>query len=508
MNERLRATARLVLPLSVRRRLLSAWSRARAAASRTRVHRSLLSAWSLARAPDRKASFLYALRAFGRKLAHLFYITRVGTFISKAILDIAIWLGPRISALRLWQGQVRTLWGVTPILTLPLKASADRALGFRSTSLVYTTYVISSQFDINLRRPYALACGLDLGLAFQRLVLAWTLLRYDVFHFFADRGLLDSLVRLQINSEELAALRRAGKRVYVYAYGADVRTRQATLALGSWNFCTDCTDPPKYCTCHDAEAQRYVSELDKAVTALVSLGDMLTYMPTARHINYWPVDLDRMKVSVADAACGPLRIAHAPNHTHFKGSKYLQQTIEKLRTQGRQIEYRKIQGVPNDQVLSLFAESDIVADQFIGGAYGYTALEGMALGKPVLSFVRSADLVDAPDECPIINTTPDELEQVLLWIIENRNHLRLIGEQGRSYVERWHTVSAVAARLGQLYEDTANFPATIQSRIQAMREQEEARRNSIPVGVGWQHPFQITRQETDRRIGAVARSGT
>ena len=63
---------------------------------------------------------------------------------------------------------------------------------------------------------------------FQRFVLAWALMRYDVFHFFADRGLLDPVTRLQINPEELAALCAAGKRIYIYTYGADVRTRQAT----------------------------------------------------------------------------------------------------------------------------------------------------------------------------------------------------------------------------------------------------------------------------------------
>ena len=212
--------------------------------------------------------------------------------------------------------------------------------------------------------------------------------------------MLDSDVRLQINFEELAALRDAGKRIYIYTYGADIRTRNKTLALGRWNFCVDCTEPPKYCVCHDAELQQYVAKLENYATALVSLGDMLAYVPGAKHINYWPLALDRFKAVDSAAAAGPLRIAHAPNHTHFKGSKYLEQAIERLRAQGYEIEYRKIQGVNNAEVIALFAASDIVADQFVGGACGYTALEAMALGKPVLSFVRGRDLVEAPEECP------------------------------------------------------------------------------------------------------------
>ena len=141
---------------------------------------------------------------------------------------------------------------------------------------------------------------------------------------------------------------------------------------------------------------------------MVSLGDMLTYVPGAKHIRYWPIDIelmDEVESTKADSILSgdkpaPLLIAHAPNHTHFKGSLYLERILEKLKTQGHEIAYVRIQGVPNEEVRSLFAKCDIVADQFIGGAYGYTALEAMALGKPVLSFVRSPDLVEAPDRMP------------------------------------------------------------------------------------------------------------
>jgi len=425
----------------------------------------------------------------------------IGTVLSRRMLRLAVRIGPVFGRIRLRQGWVRSLWGVTPILTLPLKAQADRALGFSSTSLVYVTYVITSNFDINLQRPYALATRWGQGASFQRLVLAWALLRYDVFHFFADRGLLDSNVRLQINFEELAALRDAGKRIYIYTYGADIRTRNKTLALGRWNFCVDCTEPPKYCVCHDAELEQYVAKLDKYATAVVSLGDMLAYVPGAKHINYWPLALDRFKAVDSAVAAGPLRIAHAPNHTHFKGSKYLEQAIERLRAQGYEIEYRKIQGVNNAEVIALFAASDVVADQFVGGAYGYTALEAMALGKPVLSFVRGRDLVEAPEECPIINATPDDLDQVLLWIIRNREILRAIGAQGRRYIERWHCVSAVAARLGQLYCDTADFPPIVVNRIRQMQELEDSRRSSISTVNGWQHPFPVGGRPVLTKVG-------
>jgi hypothetical protein len=440
-------------------------------------------------------SFPHAVRGFRQKVVRLTArgVIWSGDRLSNLALVCALRLGPQLSVARLARGKPRSLWGVTPILTLPLKAKADRKLGFDSASLVYVTYVITSQFDINLSKPYVVASRLGLLPAFQRTVLAWALLRYDVFHCFADWGLQDSKSRLQINPEELAIWRAAGKRIYIYAYGADVRTRNKTLALGRWNFCVDCTEPTKYCICIDSEGENLIAQIAKHATAMVSLGDMLTYMPGANHLNYWPIDIDRVRTGGPVGAEGPLRIAHAPNHTHFKGSIYLERTIERLRARGHFIEYVKIQGVPNTQVLELFETCDLVADQFIGGAYGYTALEAMAFGRPVLSFVRSPDLADAPEECPIINTTPDTLEEVLTWVLHNRAQLAAIGAQGKSYVQRWHSIDAVALRLGQLYRDTADFPDIVLQKIATQRAEEICRRNAIPVVTGWEHPYQIDR---------------
>lgn len=148
--------------------------------------------------------------------------------------------------------------------------------------------------------------------------------------------------------------------------------------------------------------------------------------------------------------------------------------------------------VSNARVLEIFAECDVVADQFIGGAYGYTALEGMARGKPVFTYVRSAELAEASDECPLINTTPDTLQEALLWALRNRARLPAIGAQGRVYVEKWHSLDAVAERLGGLYERTANLPKASLIGILAHREKWRRTREAILEAEGWRHPWQVT----------------
>src|SRR5262249_42552999 len=153
----------------------------------------------------------------------------------------------------------------------------------------------------------------------------WVLLRYDFFHFFLDRGILKPVARLGINPTEAAILHRAGKRLYTYTYGADVRTRAATLALGTYNFCVDCPDPGRFCMCEDVVGSQNVAIIKRYATAMLAMGDMLAYVPDAIELLFWPIDLDRFDLAPPDyRRHRALRVFHAPNHTHFKGTQYLE----------------------------------------------------------------------------------------------------------------------------------------------------------------------------------------
>ena len=419
---------------------------------------------------------------------------RAAHWLSRRFLAACIALSRPVGARRLNSGRLRTFWGVTPIVTLPLKARCDRALGFRSESVVFTTYYITRAFTWNLsllRRIFNI--WPTATLAGYRLVLGLALLRYDVFHVFADRGILPSEWRFGIHPEELRAIKEAGKRLYIYAYGADVRTRSSTEALGRWNFCVECDDPGRYCVCDDAKGRALMASAAAHATALLSLGDMLIYMPGARHVAYWPIDTAMLvSADVTRDPAVPLRIAHAPNHPHFKGTIYLEAAIARLKSVGHAIELVRVSGVPNTEVMRLFASADVIADQFIGGAYGYTALEGLALGKPVMTYVRSPDLVLAAEDCPFFSVTPEHLESALLWCLANRDKLAAIGRQGRAYVERHHDIAAVAGRFSLLYRETGGFPSQLNARLEAFEQGEAARQAAVAFANDWHHPWQVT----------------
>jgi hypothetical protein len=367
------------------------------------------------------------------------------------------------------RGRPASLWGTTPILTLPLLVRADRALGFASQSVVHTTYYITDQFDfvladwverVSRSAPHLLP-------AFYRFVFLWSLLRFDVFHFFYDQGLLERSPRIGINGSELALLRRAGKRVYLYAYGADVRTQAETRALGTYNCCIHCDRVGSNCICDSEHATRNQAYYREYATALVATGDMMTYVPGAVNLWYWPVDTERLRYSgVAWDGSRPLRIFHAPNHPWAKGSDYLIRAIDQLRAEGLPIELLTVSKVSNTEVMRTMEGADVLVDQLLIGWHGYTALEGLAQGKVVVCFIRDPAMLREPVECPIISANPDTIEEVLRGLLERSpQELVQLGGRGRNYVEQHFSVAAVASRLGGLYHSTGRFPTATQRRL-------------------------------------------
>ena len=363
------------------------------------------------------------------------------------------YLAPWLARARSRRGVRRSLWAVTPILTLPLLARCDRLVGIQSETLVYVTYYISRNFDWNLSKVHAWVVRRmpTRYPDFCECVFLLALLRYDIFHYFYDRGLMAPDRRYGIALREVNYLRQYDKQLYTYAYGADVRERQSTLALGRWNFCAECDDPGRYCICNEDERRASMQPLLQGATERVAMGDMLSYVPKPYHLNYWPIDIDRFSPTQPRRRMpgSRLLVAHAPNHGHFKGSKYLLGAIERLRARGVDIVLQEVRGVPNEEVLRLFESSDLVVDQLVGGFYGYTALEAMAVGRPVITYVRSPDLL-LPG-FPLLNATPDTIEQMLLDLYEGRYDLDALGAQGQAYIRSQQSLPAVAERLKAMY---------------------------------------------------------
>ena len=376
------------------------------------------------------------------------------------IVDVVGMAGVRLFFWVTRLGRVSTvkhsLWTGTPVINMAINARAERLLGIESKSLVDHAYFITNEFDHNLSRLMKFK---PLALVLPYLVLVWAAVRFQRFHFYCDRGILRSNSPLTFHPQELQLLQGLGKEIFFWTYGADVRTQQRTRALGEFHCCFDCPNPGEGCTCDDDRGNQNYARISAAATAVFAMGDMLEYTPGSRNdIFFWPVDLDR-DAGRRYTPCypdpdsnRPIRIVHAPNHRHFKGTRYLLAAVENLKREGFEIDLQLVERVPNREALEIYRSADIIFDQCLIGFHGYFANEAMAMGKPVMTYIRRPEhYLLAPDECPLINADASRVESTLRSLLNDRHRLHTLGVAGRKYIEKYHTLDAFAGRLRLAY---------------------------------------------------------
>lgn len=147
----------------------------------------------------------------------------------------------------------------------------------------------------------------------------------------------------------------------------------------------------------------------------------------------------------------PLKVLHAPNHKTIKGSNFILQSVEELKSEGFPIEITFLQKRSNDEILAQIAQSDIIADQLVIGWYAMFALEGLASKKPVICYLREdliklylfAGLIDSRDELPFLNTDFEGVKNLFKRILNGHVDLNSTSEKGVSFVEKYHSIDAI-----------------------------------------------------------------
>jgi len=163
---------------------------------------------------------------------------------------------------------------------------------------------------------------------------------------------------------------------------------------------------------------------------------------------------------------GPLRLLHAPNHKAIKGSEHFIRAVEELKAEGVDVELVVLQRVPNEIVREKMVEVDVVLDQLVVGWYAMFALEAMAMGKPVLCYLRK-DLIELytdvglvePGEIPIINCGPQTVKSAIKYLAEHIDDLEGIGLRGREFVEKHHSLESVGAVFDRINKEAGLVPS-------------------------------------------------
>lgn len=354
-------------------------------------------------------------------------------------------------------------------------ARAERALGLDSWCVSFDP----NPFDYSVDEQLLTAGQGRLAFEWQRFRLLYRALReFDVVHFnfgrtlFPTRTGADSgsnsdhtriaraLYRVYVGMIELrdaSILKRARKAVFVTFQGDDAR--QGNYCRQHFAVTWANHVGSSYYTPEDDRFKRArIEQFDRVADGIYSLNpDLLHVLPKrARFMPYAHVD-PRDWTSIPGRNSIELLVAHAPSHRAVKGTQWIINAVERLRAAGARIVLRLVEGVTHAEARRQFAEADLCVDQLFAGWYGGVSVEWMALGKPVIAYLRDEDLNFLPDQLrrdlPIISASPDSIHEVLRQCLAMpRARLREIGERSRAYVVRWHDPLEIAANLKRDYE--------------------------------------------------------
>ncbi len=295
------------------------------------------------------------------------------------------------------------------------------------------------------------------------------LIKADVVHYYFGRtfwtwddwgyGLHQSGLRGLLPRLELYLLRLLGKRIFLTLQGCDARLASES---NSRNQITPCAEGRcgAYLACvelYDRQRQVMLREFVKITDRIFILNPELGWFTSnARFLPYANVDIDAVQVIGARPIGRRLRLVHAPSDQSTKGTRYLLRALDSLRDK-LAFDLLLVEKMSHTEALAMYASADVAIDQLLYGWYGGFAVELMAMGKPVIAYIRNEDKEHVPDglwkELPILKVNLDTLTEDLFAILTDRNRLADAGRRSRSFVERWHSPKAIATAMLREYKE-------------------------------------------------------
>jgi glycosyltransferase involved in cell wall biosynthesis len=143
-------------------------------------------------------------------------------------------------------------------------------------------------------------------------------------------------------------------------------------------------------------------------------------------------------------------VLHAPSSRAKKGTEQVIAACKEL-----DVELEIVEGLDHREAFERYRQADVIVDQLNAGWYGIFAIEAMALGKPVVTFLNDEAVRKTEQafgiEIPIVNATAETLAGALQPLVASADERRRIGHASRAYVEEVHDLERMTDRLLALY---------------------------------------------------------
>jgi glycosyltransferase involved in cell wall biosynthesis len=286
---------------------------------------------------------------------------------------------------------------------------ALRERGVDARLVVFNRYALHPEADVDLGRHGGLPRQqLTQWRAFVQLAPST-----DVFHFYFGLTLVPKSLQFPL-------LRALGKRSVMHFLGSDIRGK-----------------PPEALAWSSSAGARVVGSYDA-----------IRWVPDA-HVIPPGIDVQAIEPSPPSDRKRPV-VVHAPSSRARKGTEFVVAACDRL-----DCELEIVEGLDHREAFERYRRADVIVDQLNAGWYGVFAIEAMALGKPVVTFLHD-EAVRRTEEAfgvpvPIVPATKESLRDVLRPLVESADERRRVGAASRAYVEEVHDLRRVADRLLDLY---------------------------------------------------------
>ena len=265
--------------------------------------------------------------------------------------------------------------------------------------------------------------------------------KYDIFNF-------HYAVTVWPDHRDLAAIKEKGKKVIMHHWGNDVRFHDIARINNPYVYTGDSPT--------NKEIRRKLKKLSQYISeAIVQDYEVYPYVsPYYKKVHVLPIaiNLQQFQTYYPDTTKTRPLVLHAPTNPDFKGTQYIEKAISKLQPDYC-FDYKRIEKMSHSQIVNLYKEADIIIDQILCGSYGLLSVESMALGKPVIAYIRPDLLQQFPSDLPIVQANPDNIAEVLRMLLLSPDLRNTIGQEGRKYVCKYHADNVVVQKLLSIYNN-------------------------------------------------------
>lgn len=167
-----------------------------------------------------------------------------------------------------------------------------------------------------------------------------------------------------------------------------------------------------------------------------------------------PIDIEEYPFHAQNNRKKSPIVLHIPTNRDVKGTAYIEAAVDRLYAEGIEFQFMVLNPIMTQaEVRKKINECDIYVDELRCGAYGLTAVEAMALGKPTLTYIRQDLVAKYPEDLPIVNANPDNILDQLRKLLLDSKLREDIGKKSRHYAEMHHSFEEVGKIVIGIYKE-------------------------------------------------------